>query len=123
VKTRAGFVSNSSSSCFILDLRENTIQVQDLIDGFSLAGIDRPRFADRRSAIAVGEDVSKYLIEHRLYLGDEWIGLGIAGWLESWIKKLGEENIVFIRISDEGMGGYYPAGNVRAIAVDEIEYH
>ena len=112
MKIRNGFVSNSSSSSYILDLRKPG--VQEIVNSVISQGIQLPQSVDRCSAIAIGEDV--------MYYAKEWIEeLGEYGyedknedkndpdnygnWIIKCCEELGTENTVFIRISDEGMGG------------------
>jgi len=120
MKIRAGFVSNSSSTAFILDLRDEG--VKEMVEQSSVGA---PYSLNRRTALAVGDDAVHYANE---WIADteEWykdgVRDGLGHWIMEWVVELGRENVVFARESDEEMGGYldFPAGK---LAVAEMEYH
>lgn len=118
MKIRSGFVSNSSSTAFILDLRDEGIE-----DMVKQSNVPEAMGLGRYTAIAVGK--------RAVYYAQDWIaatrdwyedGGGLGHWILGWAEKLGADNIVFARESDEGMGGYldFPAGKH---AIAEMEYH
>ena len=118
MKIRAGFVSNSSSTAFILDLQDERVQkaIKD-------CPADKPTDLNRCTALAVGNDAVEYAkgwIAEMEYWGSTYSGLG--QWILYWADTLGQDNIVFARESDEGMGGWleFPASE---FALDEMEYH
>ena len=119
MKTRLGFVSNSSSSSFILDKRMPG--VDKIIEDF--ARLDRPDSVDRCTAFAVGKSVIQYaragIAEMKLH-NDSW---DLGEWILEWATKLGEENIVFARESDERMGGSFPYPLPAEVILAEMEYH
>lgn len=124
MKTRFGFVSNSSSSSFILDARKP--EVQALLP--QIESLPHVEGLNRLTGHAIGNDAIQYAkdwIED--YRPDgEWEHLG--GWILNWGEKLGEENLVFVRESDEGMGGSFDEYGldfvkVRKLAEAEMEYH
>jgi len=118
MKIRAGFVSNSSSTAFILDLRAEG--VKEMVEQSSAP---RAHGLGRGTAMAVGKAA--------VFYAEDWIedtadwyeeGEGLGPWIMKWANELGHDNVVFIRESDEGMGGYinFP---VHKLAVAEMEYH
>ena len=116
MKMRLGFVSNSSSTAFILDMRDDG--VGELVELNKDAPY--PRGLDRRTALAVGRTA--------VFYGQEWVEFcdwddnGLGHWILEWALELGTENIVFASESDEGMGGYLQ-GCFRELSVAEMEYH
>ena len=68
MKIRNGFVSNSSSSSYILDLRKEG--VQKIIKIANSQWFPRPYGCDRNSAMTIGEDVVRYAEEWLEDLGD-----------------------------------------------------
>jgi len=116
VKSRNGFVSNSSSTAFILDKRLPSIAkwVQE-----SGRFIPRPQGAGRMTCLAVGQDAIDYA--KSLYDPDWENRLG--DWIILWGREIGVENLVFARESDEGMGGYLEDDFPAHKALAEMEYH
>jgi len=116
MKLRQGFVSNSSSTAFILDLRDE--RVKRAVEGST---VSLAQGLGRGSAIAVGKDAVRY--------AEEWVestkkwykdGGGLGHWILEWAEQLGENNIVFVRESDEDDGIDFHADY---LAVSEREYH
>lgn len=94
MKIRNGFVSNSSSQCFILDYRKDS--VKELLTHLSA---NLPR-GDRCTAIAIGGEAVDYANSY------DMCSSALSDWILRWAKQLGENNVVFLRENDEGMGGY-----------------
>jgi len=127
MKIRTGLVSNSSSSSFVLDIRDE--QVKKLV---SLCQAGPPYGLSRSTAIAVGKKATSYA-RHWIEKTEDWYGpevYTIARMILKWAKELGEENIVFMRESDEDVGGslfdenaYENFKLVRHLALEEMEYH
>jgi len=118
MKMRVGFVSNSSSTAFILDLRDEG--VKEMVEQSS---VQLARGLGRYTAMAAGK-AAVYYAEDWISATRDWYdeGEGLGPWIMYWADRLGRENVVFARESDEGMGGFldFPAHDV---AVAEMEYH
>lgn len=115
MKTRNGFISNSSSTSFVLDMRDEKVRRWVACYGNS---IPFPHGPSRVTCLAVGQDALDYA---RSLWDPDWRN-ELGEWVFEWATKIGVENLVFARESDEGMGGYledFPRG--RALA--EMEYH
>lgn len=100
MKKRNGFVSNSSSTAFIIDRTEDGAEeyieeVKQSTSGFLDYG--------RTSCFADVEEIREYA---RAYLDDEYNSH--AQWLFDCVFDLGND-IAFVRISDEEMGGWAPS--------------
>jgi len=98
MKIRTGFISNSSSSSFILDIRDKG--VKELVNKMITKN---PYNVNRLTAVAKGKDAVEYAKQWDKIMGE---GYTFGDWIREWAEKLGEDNIVFVRESDEGMGGY-----------------
>ena len=126
-----GFVSNSSSQCFILDLSQKG--VPELVAKIKANGVKAPSDFGRYTTIAIGKEVRNYANDLCVEYGDD-DEFTVAGWLLAWCKKL-KKNTVFIRESDEGMGGYLfgdstswyePSDDLKKLeelSLDNREYH
>ena len=174
MKTRTGFVSNSSSTSFIvvLDHLNQHFKTYDWMvtetetsskeqtnkrgvwDGTTYKSVDEETYlkelgfvvkreewgfkiwertipilstletnGGRTTSICFGKDLLDYIEE--LSLSDGVCSLSIA--LEKAIAEHGLENVLFMRESDEGMGGYLPEalGNLTDSkqAIYQEEYH
>ncbi len=100
MKIRTGFVSNSSSECFILDRRNP--QVKKLVAHIRA---DYPDELGRGTAMAVGEDAVRFAHEHQEACGKEY-STGLGEFILKFAEELGEDNVIFLRESDEGMCGW-----------------
>ena len=116
MKKRSGFVSNSSSTSFILDMRDK--EVASWVKGHQNS-IPRPWGGGRLTCLALGTDALDYARE----LWDPDWQNELGEWIFEWARKIGTENLVFARESDEGMGGYLGEEFPAAHAVAEMEYH
>jgi hypothetical protein len=117
MKIRTGFISNSSSQCFILDRRvpEAAKLIENIHAGF-------PDKWDRCTAMAIGDSVQDFVDSRSQeeYIRDD----ALNEWLQYWIDELGVENVVFIRESDEGMGGEINnIDEVERLSLSTLEYH
>lgn len=121
MKFRCGFVSNSSSTCFILNLKDPG--VGELVKRIKEGGISPPYGLGRGTAMAIGDDAFQYAWDWSLDVDGDW-GPDLGEWIRDYVGEVGIENIVFIRSSDEDMGGHLPEGELVAeLAIAEIEYH
>jgi hypothetical protein len=113
MKRRMGFVSNSSSSCFVLDLRQDGVKdiVSKLVCSTMRDGMGR----------ATGKLIGKEAVRYAHERIQEWGTLGhgdsLGSWILTWSGILGDENIVILQQSDEDMGG----GLFSASCYDEDE--
>ena len=115
MKSRQGFVSNSSSTAFILDARNKTVS-RWLMANYNC--VPSPKGAGRMTCIAMGKEA----VDYAKSLYDPVWGNELGDWILEWAEKIGVENIVFARESDEGMGGYLDEFPTVA-ALAEMEYH
>ena len=129
MKIRLGNIANSSSTCFMLDLR--TSGVQHIVDEVIGAFIHAPRGLNRCSAIATAGDfpggvsLRDYIKEYSAEIigYEEILGDDFLNWMQEWEDKL-DKNVVFIRSSDENMGGEVPLlGLIKILSVSEMDYH
>ena len=125
MRTRVGFVSNSSSSSFILDSRDP--RVKKILEDFR--NLDRAEGLSRCTAKAVNEDAVRYAREWNTDIrsydkpGQDSAEGGLGDWILYWAAKLGQENVVFLRESDEDMGGSFPYPLPAEVILEEREYH
>jgi hypothetical protein len=119
MKSRSGFVSNSSSTAFILDKRLPSIERWFWANKNC---IPFPHGAGRITCLAVGQDAVDYANFLNEY-DKEWGGSDLGAWILEWAEKIGVENVVFARESDEGMGGYLGDDFPSHKALAEMEYH
>jgi len=123
MKVRSGFVANSSSSCYILDLNDRW--TKELLARLEQSGISEAVGLGRGTAWATGDRLIDYMND---LLGCEakygWVD-GLGGWIQEWVDELGPGRILFVRESDEGMGGELPVelDAVIARSLACTEYH
>lgn len=129
MKIRSGFVSNSSSSSFILDRREPAVRelenvlMKSHIKKVSLCGLSR------LTAWGIEDDlrmfVDEWLDREIESAGMGWESQGHGSWIMEYAEKIGFDNILYVRESDEEMGGYLPWNilAIQDIALAGREYH
>ena len=123
MKYRNGFVSNSSSTAFILD--RNKLDADTIHRIESLPPMD---LLNRCTGSC--SDAQTYLDDRVTAIG-YWYENGWDGWnslLAEYIGKLGNDNVILCRESDEGMGGEFKDvglsyDQIEKLAEAEWEYH
>lgn len=122
MKIRYGFISNSSSTCFLLDMRDH--ESENLVNSLKLR---KPFDLCRNTCKCVGKDAVKYAKDWRRLIGEDYETMGIT--LDKAILKCakltGEDNIAFIRVSDED-DKPIPEKNMIALwdnCISAFEYH
>ena len=123
MKIKLGFVTNSSSMCYILDKRTLTDGELAIVRNNSLR---QPTFhgVSRCSAYGEGEAVERFIA----FLKEDDAAWGWENsqteWLQGYLASIGIDNIIFVRSSDEQMGGEVVHQRLIAEkAVSEREYH
>jgi len=123
MKIRNGFISNSSSTCFLLDIRDPNLK--KIIYSLKLP---KPYDLCRNTCKCTGKDATKYAKDWRKWIGEDYETLGIA--LDKAIldcaKEIGEDNIAFIRVSDEDPKDLISKKKMTIIennAISSFEYH
>lgn len=129
MKYRNGFVSNSSSTAFILDMSnpETKKWLEDNSNSFNQAntlteygGYGRYTVYDYGATL---KDYAENWVNEICDTDYPWdMGDNFGSWILSHIYVLGIENAFFMRISDEGMGGDLPYPP-KDIVISEREYH
>ena len=79
----------------------------------------------RYTAQAIGEEAIQYANDWIAECG-KWYEKedGLGHWILEWADKIGKENIVFVRVSDEDDRAEYGTETaVRELAKSEMEYH
>jgi hypothetical protein len=94
MKLRTGFISNSSSSCFILDLRVDG--VKELLEKLNPA-VPNAEDCGRMTAKSIGKDVKRYIDN----LDDDNYENDIRTQVLKVANDIGIENVVLLRESDE----------------------
>ena len=115
MKIRQGFVSNSSATAFILDIRDERVK----------AAVDR---STAHAASGLGRGTSMAVGQKAVEYAEAWIaeadwyeeGRGLGPWVLKWADELGHENIVFVIESDEDGGLDFRAD---LFSVAERDYH
>ena len=127
MKIRKSFVSNSSSTSFILDARDP--KVQELLP--KIKSLNKAYGLNRRTCGAVGDHAVQYaknwITEYNECCYDDG-DINLGKWILKWADELGKANVVFVRESDEEMGGSFcEVGlsylDINELAVDRMEYH
>lgn len=137
MKIRQGFVSNSSSSSFICVLNDSNRHLasyrykgEENIFGYYHNYFDKINNTldtglGRSTSICFGEDLLEYIKELDAYEYKEGTIENLSNALKQAIQDHGLENILFLRESDEGSGGFLPPelSTLTKQAIYEAEYH
>lgn len=100
MKFRYCLVANSSSSAFILDIRDP--RVQELLEKVKAP----PAWGlGRYTAQAVGKEAIAFARDWLEEYKHEDNSESLGKWILQAAKELGEDNVVFLRESDEGIRG------------------
>lgn len=95
MKIRLGFVSNSSSSSFILDLRKpGSLHIYKELEKTNIPRLEKILYS-RSTCYGTKEDIEIFLNSLKEYQ-DEYFY-----WLEEQVNTLGIENCLYIRDADE----------------------
>ena len=124
MKVRTGYVSNSSSSSFILNMKDE--EVSEIVKELKIKGV--PVIASmpslgRYSAI-MHKEGAKGFAEELAEWNDEWDDEDkYAMIIKKYIDKLGDD-FVLVRLSDEcDLYSYKTDEKLKSIALDYREYH
>ena len=129
MRLRADFVTNSSSTCYVLDKRTLTDNELELIRENTFLRKPISHGVSRNSAYGEEQEVSSFW---HFLKGDDaaWAADGydygnpLTEWLQEHLAGIGIDNIIFVRSSDEQMGGEVVHQRLIAEkAVSEREYH
>jgi hypothetical protein len=116
MKIRAGFVSNSSSSAFLLDL--NDPQVRMYFEEVLSSGIGRIQYPTRCTGYSRGDHLTNLINE---VLRDNYMQYGFLDLvLEAAVM---DTSPLILMESDEEMGGVLPDGFPTEKILRECEYH
>jgi hypothetical protein len=108
MKIRNGFVSNSSSSSFVIDMTDMPADLKNQIMKL------REKSGDLSRCTGKVTNIKKWVKRHEEYSGG-------YDWLKEFIEK---PNIIIIRESDEddGFEGF-SSRDIRPYVIKEFEYH
>jgi hypothetical protein len=116
MKIRTGFVSNSSSSSFLVKTDSKYFQyIKQNEPDFHYK---RAHDVGRCTGIYRGEDILDFIKELR-----KWTKLNWFKNISSLVKKYKPENVALVMISDEEMGGCLPEPDDKSEILFEMEYH
>ena len=124
MKIRNGFVSNSSSSCYILNFKDE--KVKNLMN--KINNLPAAEGLHRMSAMSVGQYAIEYANDWIKEMGEDSRGTGLGYYILNAAKERGEENVVFVRFSDEdGYGEDYDedgtVAKISKLAICCFDYH
>jgi hypothetical protein len=117
MKTRHGFVSNSSSSCYILDLCDKrTDKVLKQLD--KIPNLTNHRAScSRCTAYGLGQDTLDWSAGID---DDEITDFSYTDWINNIANQIGLENTLLVRVSDEDdIQIEIPPD----LPIDEVEFH
>lgn len=129
MKIKLGFVTNSSSVCYVLDKRTLSNEELEIIRVNRRLRRPLAHGVSRCSTYGEEEEVSSFYWFLRADDAD-WAAEGydygnpLTDWLQEQLAQIGVDNIVFVRSSDEHMGGVvWGEDLISEKAVSETEYH
>ena len=114
MKIRNGFVANSSSSCFILD--RSTPGVDKILENCVANTVDIDNIG-RHTVIATGQEALDYINN----ITDYWSELDMNQFNDI-METMNINNLVFLRESDEAMGGYLFCGEDEWASRNQYQY-
>lgn len=129
MKIKLGFVTNSSSTCYVLDKRTLSDEELEIIRENKFLRKPVSHGVSRRSAYGEREAVKDFwhfLKEDDAAWATEGYDYGnpLTEWLQEHLASIGIDNIIFVRSSDEDMGGEVVHEHLIAEkAISEREYH
>lgn len=116
MKIRSDFITNSSSSAFVVLRNSNYYKAIQQLEDFNLKYGDD---VDRSTGVYQDKALLEFI---DFFVNNEWAHNTQILNIKEFINQYGLEKIALVMISDEEMGGYLPAPNYDEI-LSEMEYH
>ena len=122
MKIRSSFVANSSSSCYILSLKDEWPRyLLEQLKGH----VPHTRGIGRGTSWATGTKLLVVIADHLEYENKYEHLSGLGSWIKEWVDELGSDKTLFVMESDEGMGGCLPVEieEILEHSVSSTDYH